>query len=143
MLQLFQASTQQDIKKDPPGRTFTRIPTGEYFGLQDNDNATPEAHRKSKLSKINQIKSHQMKPKYISYQYSTNGLDIKNARVVFQKEIFAEKWNMLHVSEISFIVHANEFQELEEMASVNLKKDFKDILENTYQGKERRQQTRV
>ena len=142
MLQLFQNSTKQDLKKDPPGRTFTRIVTGEYFGLQDN-NATPEAHRKSKLSKINQIKSHQMKPKYINYQYSANGLDIKNARVVFQKEIFAEKWNMLHVSEISFIVYANEFEELEEMASVNLKKDFKDISENTYQGEERRQQTRV
>jgi len=139
MLQFFQNSTQRDIENETPGRTFTRIPTGEYFGLQNNY-ATKNAHFESKLSKINQIKSHQMQPKYISYQY--NNLDIQNARVVFQKEVLAVKWNMIHISEISFIVYADDFKEFEEMASVNLKKDFKEIKEDYYQGKERRQKTR-
>jgi hypothetical protein len=131
----------------PPGRTFKRILTGEYFGYKEYTDKDPQSCLNEKQHKINKIKELGLDPKYIRYTYqkATGGSQfIKYAYVSFQKEVLAEKWNMLHITDISFIVYANDFHEFEEMANVSLEKDFQ-ILDSTtqnYQGKERRQQPR-
>ena len=65
---------------------------------------------------------------------------------VIKKEVLAKKWNMVHVTEISFIVHYLDFEEFEKMSGVNLNDDFRDLTSETkntsYKGKERRKEKR-
>jgi hypothetical protein len=53
---------------------------------------------------------------------------------------------MVHVTEVSFIVPKEEFEEFENMAGVTLEKDFRDLTEydgkKLYEGKERRKKPR-
>jgi len=91
---------------------------------------------------------------FIRYSYKNkieahtgdNSLEISSVHVVFQKEVLAEKWNMTHVTEISFIVNYADFEEFEKMSGVSLKNDFRDLTSyknNTpYEGKERRKEKR-
>jgi len=135
------------LNDTPPGRTFKRILTGEYFGYKENTNKNAQDFQIEKQNKIDQIKAHQLTPKYIrySYQSSTNSSkNITQAYVSFQKEVLAKKWNMLHITEISFIIYAYDFQEFEKMAKVSLEKDFIVLESNSqnYQGKERRRKYR-
>ena len=85
--------TPKEDSKTPPGRTFKRILTGEYFGLEKN--VTDAVRQKeAQERRIEQIKEHNLKPSHlIKYYHHT---DIKEIRVAFQKEVLAEKWNMLH-----------------------------------------------
>jgi len=75
-----------------------------------------------------------------------NNLEISSAHVVFQKEVLAEKWNMIHVTEISFVVQYCDFEEFEKMSGVKLNEDFRDLTSETkntsYKGKERRKEKR-
>jgi hypothetical protein len=91
---------------------------------------------------------------FIRYSYKNkiethtkdNNLEISSVHVVFQKEVLAEKWNMLHVTEISFIVNYADFEEFEKISGVSLNNDFRDLTsyENStpYKGKERRKEKR-
>jgi len=84
----------------------------------------------------------------IGKQVKDNDLppEISSAHVVFQKEVLAEKWNMIHVTEISFIVNYADFDEFEEISGVSLSNDFRDLTsedKNTpFRGKERRKEKR-
>jgi hypothetical protein len=142
--------TETKREEDLPGRTFKRILTGEYFGLQDT-NASKEAIEAAKKDKIDKIKSLHLSPKFIRYiskkSFVNNHTpEVKAAHVVFQNEIYDEKWHMVHVTEVSFIVPKEEFSEFEEMAGVTLSKDFRDLTEYPgkpkYQGVERRRVSR-
>ena len=66
--------------------------------------------------------------------------------VIFQKEVFAEKWNMIHVTEISFTINRSDFEEFEKMSGVSLSEDFRDLSSEgngaTFKGKERRKEKR-
>ena len=147
---LFTKNKEQPSKEDIPGRTFKRILTGRYFGCEDL--AADEAkHLQEKQDKITQIKALELLPMYIKYTYDERSKEsahkkIIAAHVAFQKEVLAEKWNMIHVTEISFTVPYDNFEEFEKMAGVQLHKDFRDVTPsqdtNTYKGKERRKQTR-
>ena len=131
-----------------PGRTFTRIMTGDYFGLR-NEHASAEDSFKAKEEKIAQIKELGLVPKYVRYQYNEglvthNEEDIHAAHVTFQKEEFDPKQNKVHVTEISFIVPKEEFAEFEQMAGVSLKEDFRNLYESekVYDGEDRRKAPR-
>ena len=132
---------------DPPGRTFKRILTGRYFGCENKEAGTEEI-QKAKQSKIDKIRELELEPMFLRYTYEVdNDLSSKvaSAHVAFQKEIFAQKWNMVHVTEVSFIVESTEFEEFEKMAGVSLEKDFRNlttVTEHTYKGKERRKRKR-
>ncbi len=133
---------------DRPARTFKRILTGDYFGLRAAD-ADPHEIQKAKQEKIAQIKALGLSPKFLRYIRQRNDdtfseESIVAAHVVFQKEEYDEKLQMIHVTEISFIVSKEEFAEFEEMAEVRLKDDFKDLYEadKKYDGEERRKSPR-
>ena len=132
---------------DPPGRTFKRVPTGRYFG-HENPNADEASIVKAKQAKIDQITKLELKPMFVRYTYANNSGDhkISSAHVVFQKEVSAEKWNMTHVTEISFIVYPADFEEFEALSGVNLKEDFRDLTAEDnavpYNGEERRKTKR-
>jgi len=57
-----------------------------------------------------------------------------------------EKWNMTHVTEISFTLDRDDFDEFEKMSGVRLNEDFRDLTayenEDTYKGAERRKEKR-
>ena len=147
---LFAKKKKKEYVEDPPGRTFKRIDTGRYFGCERV--VTDESRiAKAKQHKIDQIKTLELVPMFIRYAYkkrnnSDESPKIISAHIVFQKEIFAKKWNMIHVTEVSFTVLAHEFDEFEKMAGVSLSKDFRDLSakENNepYQGEERRKEKR-
>jgi hypothetical protein len=144
---LFKTRHKNISNATPPGRTFKRVLTGEYFGYKQYSDKDPQSCLKEKQNKINKIRELNLTPKYIRYTYqkSSDGSQfIKHAYVSFQKEVLAEKWNMLHVTEISFIVYAYDFQEFEEMANVSLEHDFQilDSQNQPYKGKERRKKPR-
>jgi hypothetical protein len=86
----------------------------------------------------------QLIPMFIRYSYKNK--EISSVHVVFQKEVLAKKWNMVHVTEISFVVNYNDFEEFEKMAGVSLKSDFRDLTPNEnntpYSGVERRKKRR-
>ena len=134
---------------DPPGRTFNRVLTGRYFGCEDV-NADEESIAIAKQEKIDQIQELALTPKFIRYTYKNTTYDEKvkeerrpvSAHVAFQKEVFAQKWNMVHVTEISFTVYSEEFEEFEKMAGVSLSKDFRDLTETKFTGKDRRKKKR-
>ncbi|MCF6207267.1 MAG: hypothetical protein L3J47_10315 [Sulfurovum sp.] len=135
-------------KRKVAGRTFRRILCGNYFGLRDYS-AAPEAVKLAKLNKIDQIQQLGLVPKFVRYirkkVSDEKESQIVAAYVAFQKEVFDPKLNMVYVTELSFIVLKEEFEEFEEMAGVSLKKDFRDIdkVEKLYKGEERRRETRL
>jgi len=146
---LFKKEKKDKVEEDPPGRTFKRILTGDYFSLQDLDAPSDQIHaaKQDKIDKINELA---LSPKFIRYSFQRRYGDdeplIEAAHVVFQKEVLDEKWHMVHVTEVSFIVRKEEFEEFEKMANVSLKTDFRDLTEysqeHAYKGKERRRERR-
>jgi hypothetical protein len=144
--------TDQEAEREAekPGRTFKRLLTGDYFGLQ-NPEAAEEEKSAAKEEKIRKIRSLELKPVFLRYALKKTSLSdteprIVAAHVAFQSEVLDEKWNMVHVTEISFIVPKEEFAEFEAMAGVSLQEDFRDLTEyhgtKRYVGKERRQKPR-
>ena len=146
---LFGKKKEEEHTPNPPGRTFKRILTGRYFGCEDI-NADEETVAKAKQEKIDQIKELDLKPMFLRYSYKSTGkkeiLEEKekpvSVDVAFQKEVFAENWNMVHVTEISFTVYYDEFDEFEKMSGVSLKDDFRDLTSTTFNGKDRRKKNR-
>lgn len=131
---------KEEVVSDPPGRTFKKVLTGDFFdgGKKDADAVTIA---KSKQDKIDQIEALELLPKFVRFIYEKE--ELVSAHVAFQKEVFARKWNMVHVTEISFTVEASDFDEFEKMAGVSVKNDFKDLTEVHYKGEERRQTERT
>jgi hypothetical protein len=136
---------KEEYVPDPPGRTFNRVLTGMYFGCED-PNANENSIAKAKQEKIDQIKELDLKPMFVrfSYDYSAEtGVNLPlSAHVAFQKEVFAEKWNMVHVTEISFTVYNDDFDEFEKMSGTSLKDDFRNLSSTTFNGKDRRKEKR-
>jgi len=137
-------------EEEKPGRTFKRVLTGDYFGLQ-NPEASAEEIAAAKREKIEEIQKRGLKPVFLRYALKKQMLSesepqVQAAHVAFQNEVLDEKWNMVHVTEVSFIVPREEFEEFEAMAGVSLKKDFRDLTEydgtKHYEGKERRKRPR-
>ena len=146
---LFGIKKEEKQIPNPPGRTFKRILTGRYFGCEDI-NADKDAIAKEKQDKIDQIKELGLVPMFVRYSYqNSKKADLKieevhpiSANVAFQKEVFAEKWNMVHVTEISFTVYYSEFDEFEKMSGFSLKKDFRDLSSTSFSGRDRRTEKR-
>jgi len=134
---------KKEVVVDPPGRTFKRILTGDYFGCEKNETDTHKIFQ-AKQSKINQINELELVPMFIRYTHMQDS--IVSVHVAFQKEVHAKKWNMTHVTEISFTVYSDEFDEFERMSRVYLSKDFRDLTayqkDDTYKGEERRKEKR-
>ena len=134
---------------NPPGRTFKRVLTGSYFGCED-PNVDEGTITEAKQEKINQIMELELLPMFIRYSYdsvkkrSTNTEENHptSVHVVFQKEVFAEKWNMVHVTEISFTVYYADFDEFEKISGFSLTNDFRDLTATTFNGKDRREENR-
>jgi hypothetical protein len=145
--EIFAKKKKEVLVEDPPGRTFKRVLTGDYFSCE-KEGVDQKFIEISKQDKIDQIKTFELTPKFVRFSYEKNSFaDVEDqkplfAHVTFQKEVFAKKWNMLHVTEIAFTVRAANFEEFEEMAEVNLKTDFKDLTEVQYRGEERRDDKR-
>ncbi len=131
---------EEDLVKDPPGRTFKKVLTGEFFS-SEQEGADEAFIQKSRQDKIDKINALELKPKFVRFAYK--GDAPVSAHVAFQKEVFARKWNMIHITEISFTVKASDLEEFEKMAVVSLKNDFKDLTEVHYEGKERRKGQRT
>ena len=134
---------EQKVVADPPGRTFKRILTGDYFGCEKNETDINKVSQ-AKQNKINQIKELELIPMFIRYTYIKESID--SAHVAFQKEVHAKKWNMTHITEISFTLYHNEFNEFEQMSGVRLSEDFRDLTtyknDVVYKGEERRKEKR-
>jgi predicted N-acyltransferase len=108
----------------------------------------------AKQRKIDQISELELIPMFIRYSYKNkiethtedNNSEISSAHVVFQKEVLAEKWNMIHVTELSFVVNNADFDEFEKMSGFSLNDNFRDLTaeekNQPYKGKERRQEKR-
>ena len=148
---VFAKKKEKEYVPDPPGRTFKRILTGRCFGCE-NINANEDNIAKAKQGKIDQIQELELLPMFIKYTYVNNKKEdddkkISSAHVAFQKEVLDEKWNMLHITEISFTVDCTEFDEFEKMSGVSLNKDFRDLTPKSdapvYQGEERRKERRA
>ncbi|EIF51315.1 hypothetical protein [Sulfurovum sp. AR] len=146
---LFGKKKEQTDVPNPPGRTFNRVLTGRYFGCEDVY-ADEETIAKAKQEKIDQIKELELVPMFIRYAYERKkrkAVDTEedhptSVHVSFQKEVFAENWNMVHVTEISFTVLSADFEEFESMAGVSLNDDFRDLTSTTFNGTERRKENR-
>ncbi|MCW8822215.1 MAG: hypothetical protein OQK45_08285 [Sulfurovum sp.] len=146
---LFAKKKEKVYIPNSPGRTFNRILTGRYFGCED-ENADEDSVAKAKQEKIDQIKELGLVPKFIKYSYDdakqkdfqVEENDPISAHVAFQKEVFAEKWNMIHVTEISFTIFHTDFDEFEKMSGVNLSEDFRNLSSTTFNGKDRRKEKR-
>ena len=134
---------EEKVVIDPPGRTFKRVLTGEYFGCEKNETDTHKIAQ-AKQNKIDQIKELELVPMFIRYTHIKDS--IASAHVAFQKEVHNKKWNMIHVTEISFTLYRNDFDEFEKMSGVRLSEDFRDLTayknEDTYKGEERRKEKR-
>ena len=149
MLKNLFSKKQEEYVPDPPGRTFNRVLTGRFFGCEDK-NADEETIAQAKQEKIDQIQELELKPMFVRFTYQDASDDAVtdedrhpiSAHVAFQKEVFAEKWNMVHVTEISFTVESTEFDEFEKMAGVSLKNDFRDLTNTKFTGKDRRKENR-
>lgn len=147
MLKKLFGNKKEEYVPDPPGRTFKRVLTGDYFGCEDK-NASEETIANAKQDKIDQIHELELVPKFVRFTYKNSSMDDKiqkspiSAHVAFQKEVFAEKWNMIHITEISFTVYFSDFEEFENMAGVTLTQDFKDLTNTKFSGKERRKEER-
>lgn len=147
---LFTKTKKKQYTSDPPGRTFKRILTGRYFGCED---VTADASKiaQAKQDKIDQIRELELMPMYVRYTYKTtkepdHDKKIICAHVAFQKEVLAKKWNMVHVTEISFTVNHDDLDEFEQMSGVTINKDFRDLTPNSdtlsHQSGERRKKNR-
>ena len=140
---LFGIKEEKEVQADPPGRTFKRVLTGDYFGCEKNETDADKIIQ-PKQSKIEQIKELELIPMFIRYAHEKDS--IVSAHVAFQKEVHAKNWNMTHVTEISFTVFSEDFDEFEEMAGVRLSEDFRDLTayekEGAYTGEERRKEKR-
>jgi len=103
-----------------------------------------------KEEKIRQIEALGLKPVYLRYRLrrgagaSLQKENIEAAYVAFQKEEYDPKLNMVHVTEISFIVPKDEFAQFEAMADVSLEEDFRHLYDDgkPYGGVERRRKPR-
>ena len=132
-----------EVEPERPGRTFNRIITSRYFGCDEkNSSSDAEKIAKMKQSKIDQINEFGLEPKFLRYSYSPDGTEIESAYVVFQKETTSQRGSMVHVTELAFTVRSHNFAEFEKMANVSLEKDFRDLTDHKYDGKERRKETR-
>ena len=146
---LFSKNKEEEYVPSPPGRTFKRILTGRYFGCED-PNADENKIAEAKQEKIDQIHELELLPMFIRYSYderNKKGTDSEESHptsvhVTFQKEVFAEKWNMVHVTEISFTVFYADFDEFEKMSGVSLTDDFRNLSSTTFNGKDRRKEKR-
>lgn len=147
---LFTKTKKKEYTPDPPGRTFKRILTGRYFGCED---VTADLAKiaQAKKEKIDQIRDLELIPMFVRYTYKNtkevvNEKKIISVHVTFQKEVLAKKWNMIHVTEISFTVNHDDFNEFEQMSGFTLTKDFRNLTPSSdtpvYQGKERRKTQR-
>jgi hypothetical protein len=149
MLELFKSlfgmKREEEYTPEPPGRVFNRILTGDSFGTLAPD-ADTSMVAKSKQDKIEKIKELDLKPMFLRYSFDRSSPEkIISAHVVFQKEEHVESRNMVYITEISFDVKQEDFEEFESMAGVNLEKDFRNLTEinnATYQGEERRKEER-
>jgi hypothetical protein len=148
MLKNLFGKKQEEYVPDPPGRTFNRVLTGRYFGCEDV-NADETAIAQAKREKIEQIKELELIPMFVRFTYKNINTDENeedthpiSAHVAFQKEVFAEKWNMVHVTEISFTVYYADFEEFEKMAGVSLTKNFRNLTSTKFAGKDRRTEKR-
>lgn len=148
---VFAKKKEKEYVPDPPGRTFKRILTGRCFGCE-NINANEDNIAKAKRGKIDQIQELELLPMFIKYTYENSKKEaddqkISSVHVAFQKEVLDQKWNMLHITEISFTVDRSEFDEFERMSGVSLHKDFRDLTPNSdavaYRGEERRKERRA
>lgn len=143
---LFTKKQETEYIPNPPGRTFNQVLTGRYFGCE-NKNADETAIAAAKQEKIDQINELELVPMFVKYTYLNKKDEEENhphsAQVAFQKEVFAENWNMVHVTEISFTVLYDDFEEFEKMAGVSLSDDFRDLTSTTFHGKDRRKEKRV
>ena len=141
---LFGMKEEKEIIADPPGRTFKRVLTGDYFGYDKNETDIDKI-AKAKESKIAQIKELELVPMFIRYTYIQDS--VSSAHVAFQKEVHNKKWNMMHVTEVSFTVMYEDFNEFEKMSGVRLSEDFRDLTvynnDDAYKGIERRKEKRV
>jgi len=156
---LFGKKKEKEYVPDPPGRTFKRIETGRYFGCEDV-NADESRVVQAKQGKIDQIAELELIPMFTRYSYEDTSKNksitqteehhpdpkVSSVHVVFQKEVFAEKWNMTHVTEISFTVNHSDFDEFEKMSGVSLSDDFRDLSSEknstAFKGKDRRKEKR-
>lgn len=146
---LFAKKKEEAYIPNPPGRTFKRVLTGIYFGCEDV-NANESAIAEAKQEKIDQINELELMPMFIRYSYEgRNKRDTDteenypvSVHVTFQKEVFAEKWNMIHITEISFIVYYSDFSEFEKMSGVSLSDDFRNLTSTTFNGRDRRKEKR-
>ena len=146
---LFAKKKEEEYVPDPPGRTFNRVLTGRYFGCEDV-NADENSIAKAKQEKIDQINELSLLPMFLRYSYEdTNKRTTQegekhpvSVHVAFQKEVFAEKWNMVHITEISFTVYYADFDEFEKMSGVSLTDNFRDLSATTFNGKDRRKKNR-
>ncbi|HEY9190586.1 MAG TPA: hypothetical protein VIM88_06935 [Sulfurovum sp.] len=141
---LFKTNKEEEYVSSPPGRTFNRVLTGRYFGCE-NKNADAITIAEAKKEKIEQIKELELKPKFVRFSYDPARTDKHapvSAYVAFQKEVYAENWHMVHVTELAFTVFRDDFEEFEEMAGVSLTQDFQDLSSVNYDGEERRREKR-
>lgn len=149
MKNLFSKKQEAEYVPNPPGRTFNRVLTGRYFGCE-NANADESAIATAKQEMIDQINELELVPIFVRYTYeNTNKNDTHeeenhpiSAHVAFQKEVFAKKWHMVHITEISFTVNYADFGEFERMAGVSLNDDFRDLSSTTFNGRDRRKEYR-
>jgi len=133
-------------KREPeaPGRTFNKIFTSKYFGSYETS-MSPEEIQKAKEDKVAQINSLALVPKFLRYRYegsSSDRSEISSAEVVFQKEVSFQHGSMIHVTELSFLVKHEDFEQFETMTGVSLEKDFRDLTHHQYKGEERRKENR-
>jgi len=149
MFSLFSNRRKKEEKRgeeEKPGRAFKRLMLGEYFGLQDKQ-APKEAHQRAMQRKTNEIKRLQLKPAHLRYIRKTRiekGEEhtyVAGAHVAFQKEEYNERWHMVHVTEVSFLVRAEEFDTFQTLCGVRFE-DFRDLTDFEYKGKERRKKPR-
>ena len=144
---LFSAPKEEE-PKESVGRTFNRILTSKYFGLE-NDDADRALALELKKKKVDQIKALGLTPKFARYLYEKELESYTNEQpialqVSFQKERYSQKRQMLHVSEMAFIVKLENFKEFEKMFNLSIEKDFIHLApEGSYQGEERRKTTRT
>jgi hypothetical protein len=133
-------------EEEPPGRTFTRVDEGDYFGAADKY-ASKWKHEKARALKCARIKELGLKPahaRFIKKKRYINGTTREvtvGVIVSFRKERYNERQHMIHVSEMRFFVRAEEFEIFTQMCDVKLS-DFRDLGEQRYEGIERRRAPR-
>ena len=147
---IFGKKTYKNASTDAPGRTFNKVLTGKYFGCEDLD-ADPKRIAEAKQKKIDQIKELELKPKFTRYLYEDmveNHAVAKpiSVQVTFQKEVSPEHHNMVHITEVSFIVNYEDLNEFEQMAGVSLFDDFRQLsseeITASFEGIDRRNDNR-